>query len=142
MKNLFRFSLVFFQGDFGLLCSSVFINVNPFISSLEKTGNGWLIFGFVTDSFHIDWRSSINNTHGITSLYGLWFWRLRRKGFLECWKISNLCPWVLLIVKDYCDSWFLGAIFWVGIRELVWKIQKEWITLFRHGLLWGKWLIP
>ena len=27
-----------------------------------------VIFGFVTDSFHIDWRSSINNTHRVISL--------------------------------------------------------------------------
>ena len=48
--------------------------MNSFISSLEENGNGWLIiFGFVTDSFYIDWRSFINNLHGVTSLvvYGL-----------------------------------------------------------------------
>ena len=48
--------------------------MNSFISSLEETGHGWLtIFGFVTDSFHIDWKSFINNMHGVTSLlvYGL-----------------------------------------------------------------------
>ena len=43
--------------------------MNTFISSLEETGNGWLIiFGFVTDSFHIDWKSFINNIHVVTSL--------------------------------------------------------------------------
>ena len=43
--------------------------MNLFISSLEETGNEWLnISGFVTDSFHIDWRSFINKTHGVTSL--------------------------------------------------------------------------
>ena len=136
MKSLFRFSLIFFKENFGLLCTSLFIKVNALISSLEETSNGRLIFGFVIDSFHIDWRSCINNTQGVTSLHSLWFWRLRRKGFLECWKIINLCPWVKVIVKDYCDSWFLRAIFSVGFRELVSKIPKEEITLFGLGLLY------
>ena len=48
--------------------------MNPFISSLEETGNEWLIiFGFVTDSFHIDWRSFINNTLGVTSVKSVIF---------------------------------------------------------------------
>ena len=123
MKSLFRFSLIFFSEIFGLLCSGVFIKVNRFTSSLGETGNGWLIrFGFVTDSFHIDWRSFINK--GRNFIRGLWFWRFPRNGFLKCWKMRNLRPWGLLIVTDYCDSWFLRAIFSVGIKELVWKIQK------------------
>ena len=69
-------------GNFGLPCSGAFIKVNPFLSSLEKTGNGWqTIFGFVTDSFHIDWKSFINNTHGVTSLVVYDFEGSREKVF-------------------------------------------------------------
>ena len=43
--------------------------MNSFICSLEEAGNEWLnISGFVTGGFHIDWRSFIDKTHGVTSL--------------------------------------------------------------------------
>ena len=138
MESLFRFSLIFFYKNIGLVCSGVFIKVNPFISSLEKTGNGWvIIFGFVTDSFHIGWRSSINNTRRLTSLYGLSFWRTRRKGFLECWKISSLCPWVLFIVTDIVILGLLEKYFQLVSEKLFERYQKNKL----HCLLWGKWLI-
>ena len=65
--------MIFFMEIFGPLCSSVFTKLNLFISSMEKTHNEWLIkFGFVTDSFHIDLKSFINNTRSDFP-GGLWF---------------------------------------------------------------------
>ena len=126
MKTLFRFSLIFFSVNLGLLCIGVFIKVNPFISSLEETGNVWLIiFGFVTDSFHIDWKSFINNIHVVTSLVVYDFEGSGEKLFQSAEKSVTFAHASCLLSQIIVILGFLEQYFQLVSENLIERYQKN-----------------
>ena len=130
MKSLFRFSLIFFSEIFGLLCSGVFIKVNRFTASLGETGNGWLIrFGFVTDSFHIDWRSFINNTRGGTSFVVYGFEDSRETVFSSAEKWETFAHEACLLSQIIVILGFLEQYFQLVLKNLFERYKKSNYTV-------------
>ena len=103
-----------------------FVAVYPFISTLEKTGNEWvIIFGFVTDSFYIDWRSFINNTHGVTSLVVYGSEDSGEKVFWRPEKSVSFAHEVYLLSQIIVILGFLEEYFHLVSKSLFERYQKN-----------------